>query len=265
MTLLNSPLRYPGGKSKVAEKLVALMPTDMRYYVDLFMGGGSMMITMAQTFPQAHIYGNDLDPDVIGFFRRLLSSDAVLLQATARTVRGMSEERIRDYCEAAKERAKEGKVLDPAQFYILNQCSHGGLTTMGGLSPGFKRFTNSKIEKLTQYRFALNRGTRSIPLSNGHYMHLLYELSSRATFFFLDPPYIEAKNLYKFGDFDHAELASTLENLTSKWMLTIDDCELSRKLWSKYNVRDLPMVYGMNNTSKEGKQKKLNELLITNY
>ena len=49
--MIKSPLRYPGGKSRIASKLVNLMPKNICEYREPMVGGGSVFIYIRQKFP----------------------------------------------------------------------------------------------------------------------------------------------------------------------------------------------------------------------
>ena len=67
MSLIKTPLRYPGGKSRIAELLVDLMP-DFGEYREPFLGGGSVFLTAKQKRPRAAYWVNDLYYDLYCFW-----------------------------------------------------------------------------------------------------------------------------------------------------------------------------------------------------
>ena len=67
---------------------------------------------------------------------------------------------------------------------------------------------------------------------------------------YLDPPYFLSSNLYgKRGDhhknFDHEGLAEVLRN-RDKWLLSYNDCEQVRDLYSGFSFMSTKWRYGMN-------------------
>ena len=66
---VSSPLRYCGGKSKVAHLLRYYRPLGCREYREPFCGGASLFFEVGFKFEQAWL--NDLHPGLIAFFTAL--------------------------------------------------------------------------------------------------------------------------------------------------------------------------------------------------
>ncbi|MFZ8859084.1 MAG: DNA adenine methylase [Thermocrinis sp.] len=49
--MIKSILRYPGGKSKVAHKIVSLIPPNIKEFREPMVGGGSVALVLKQTLP----------------------------------------------------------------------------------------------------------------------------------------------------------------------------------------------------------------------
>ena len=73
--VLNTPIRYPGGKSKAVKKLYEYMPLMNKYteWREPFLGGGSMSIEMSKRYPDMKIWVNDLYPALFTFWTVLQS------------------------------------------------------------------------------------------------------------------------------------------------------------------------------------------------
>lgn len=259
MPRIKSILRYPGGKFRVAKNLVDAMPLDgIGKYVEPFIGGGTVMLEVLSRRPGIKVIAADIDWELINFWQSVQAPDKVLeIMHAAKLLRLKNEDAIRAYITNAKDK----KTMTATEFFITNRGSHGGSMRMGGLSPGLTRFTNSAIEKLRGCPAVLQK----VIFQRCHYTDILDECDQPNTFFFLDPPYITAKNLYKHSEMDFEGLSRQMACVRSKWMMTIDDCELSRRLWKAFNIKPLPITYGMNNGGKNREQKRATELLITNY
>jgi DNA adenine methylase len=62
--VIRSILRYPGGKSKVAHKIVSLIPPNIKEFREPMVGGGSVSLVLKQTFPHVKVWINDLSYDL---------------------------------------------------------------------------------------------------------------------------------------------------------------------------------------------------------
>jgi DNA adenine methylase len=88
-------------------------------------------------------------------------------------------------------------------------------------------------------------------------------------FMFLDPPYFTATKLYGHSGslhaFDHWKLAKLLKTTNHRFLITYDDCDEIRELYSWAKIQGWKLQYGMNNCNLDRKSRIGSELLITNY
>lgn len=69
-----SPLRYPGGKSKLAEYLLMnSQPWQLSTFVEVFAGGASLGLSLLLSGRIKHLILNDEDPDVYAFWKTVLN------------------------------------------------------------------------------------------------------------------------------------------------------------------------------------------------
>ena len=67
--MIKSVLRYPGGKSKVAQKLLSLIPPNIKEFREPMVGGGSVSPVLKQTLPHVKVWINDIDYDLVCFWK----------------------------------------------------------------------------------------------------------------------------------------------------------------------------------------------------
>jgi len=90
-------------------------------------------------------------------------------------------------------------------------------------------------------------------------------------FVFLDPPYFSAtksalygKNGHLHKSFDHKRFAENMKNCRHKWLITYDDSEYVRHLFSFAHITPWNLTYGMRNITEQSDQIG-KELFISNY
>jgi len=264
-----SPLRYPGGKSKSLDKIVARIYPNYREFREPLVGGGSVFLAAMQRINSSAIYKiGDLNYEIFCFWKELKENSAKLIEEICllKDGYGNGKELFEFLTLGNKIRTDLERA---ARFFVLNRITFSGTTESGGYSEEAfkKRFTHSSIQRLE----LLPKLLEKVEVRFGDYENLLLESGSQV-FIFLDPPYYKpAKSkLYgKNGDlhttFDHVRFAQNLKRCSHKWLITYDDCQEVRDLFSFANICEWEAQYGMNNTSIEGKAKKGNELFITNY
>ena len=107
-------------------------------------------------------------------------------------------------------------------------------------------------------------------ITNFDYEELLKK-EGKNVFVFLDPPYYSAtksalygKNGHLHKSFDHERFAENMKNCRHKWLITYDDSEYIRNLFSFANITTWNLTYGMGNITENSDQKG-KELFISNY
>ena len=82
--LIKTPLRYPGGKSRMAETFVGLMP-GFDEYREPFLGGGSVYLTARQLRPGKKYWVNDLYYDLYCFWHEVQRDNPDLVREIRET------------------------------------------------------------------------------------------------------------------------------------------------------------------------------------
>ena len=147
-------------------------------------------------------------------------------------------------------------------YFVINRCSFSGATLSGGFSRESmkSRFTESSIDRLRDV------DTSKITIENKNGVDFIESYSSisddKTTLMFIDPPYYLGKGSKLYGnkgdvhtEFNHEELHFVLKTKT-RWVLTYNDCEYIRTLYSNFIIIDVAWAYGMN------KSKKSSEIVI---
>ncbi len=264
--MIKSPLRYPGGKSRAVESIAKLIP-EFDEFREPFLGGGSVFIYAKQRFPKKTFWINDIYFELFKFW-----------EMTQKDVDSLTD-KIYEW----REKFPIGKELyrflnenlegfndleRAAAFFIYNRITFSGTTLSGGFSEhAFTgRFTESSIKRLNKFAEVIN-GSK---ITNTDYEEIVNEKGENV-FIFLDPPYYSATKSALYGKngnlhkgFDHERFARTMQNCSHKWLITYDDSEFVRKLFSFANITPWNLTYGMRNVSETSDQKG-KELFISNY
>ncbi|MDR3613396.1 MAG: DNA adenine methylase [Candidatus Obscuribacterales bacterium] len=264
-----SPLRYPGGKQKAIDQIAAAMPSSAGEFREPLVGGGSVYFH-ARTSNFAEKYWiNDAFKELISFWSIVQNE-----KTCARLVKDLEElrdkfksaEQSKEFFLQAREERTRSKYREALLFFFFNRVTFSGTTRAGGFSAAASqtRFTQSSIDRLLPMPEAL-LNTNITNLDFGE----VVEAPGDDVFLFLDPPYWTATKLYgRDGDlhaFDHWKLAKLLKKTKHRFLITYDDCEEIRNLYSWANINEWTLQYGMNNCSADRKSRIGSELLIKNY
>ncbi len=264
--MIRSPLRYPGGKSRVAEKIVSLIP-DFEEFREPFVGGGSVFINLKQKFPDKKFWINDRYSELAVFWKVLQNDSESLFEQIWQWKSEFSDgKKLFYFLREGKESFSE--IQTAAMFFIFNRITFSGTTEAGGFSKQAfeKRFTDSSIERLK----AMPQILQNVKITNADYENTV-NTDGKDVFLFLDPPYFSATNSALYGkngtlhkSFDHERFAENLKNCLHKWLLTYDDSPFIKELFSDTDITSWNLMYGMRNVTKKSIQKE-KELLISNY
>ena len=263
---VKSPLRYPGGKSRAIKQILPRIP-EFKEFREPFVGGGSVFFALKQRTVDKQIFRiNDLNTDLYCFFKSARNKNENLIDRIQKIKASFSDGREL-YLYYRKNTGKD--CLERAvRFFVMNRITFSGLTDSGGYSKQAfeKRFTQSSIDRIKKIGEVLS----DTIISNYDYEKVV-RIQGEDVFIFLDPPYKQAtkKKLYgKMGDlhltFDHQRFAKIMKACNHNWLITYDDCEEIRELFSFAYIREWNLQYGMNNFKQTHAQKG-KELFISNY
>ncbi|CUH95396.1 hypothetical protein P22_1466 [Propionispora sp. 2/2-37] len=266
-----SPLRYPGGKSKIYEKVKTLIETNAlgnRTYVEPFAGGFGIGIgLLCDNIVQSAVL-NDFDSHIYHFWHSVLYSTDDLLKKITDTPITIDE---REKQKAVYKDSDADALSDGFATLFLNRVNFSGVINggpIGGVTQSgtYKldcRFNKEEIKKKIE-DIALLRNR--ILLYNCDASDLIInrlEFQNNTAFFNIDPPYVvKGSRLYTnyFKEPDHRNLEQVItEHLGGiPWIITYDDCELIRDIYKQYFVTGYDIQHNAR-VSVRGK-----ELVITN-
>jgi DNA adenine methylase len=266
-----SPLRYPGGKSKIYEKVKNLVITNSyedRTYVEPFAGGFGIGINLLCEGVVKTAILNDFDSHIYNFWHSVLNDTENLIRLISDTPITI-EERENQKLNYADENASS--LNDGFATLFLNRVNYSGVIKggpIGGLSQQGKynidcRFNKEEIKSRIK-RIAEHRDHISLyNLDASKLIANLLENSKSTSFFNIDPPYVaKGSKLYTnyFKESDHRNLGKVIADSLRDvpWITTYDDCELIREIYKQFLMLRYSIQHNVRN-SIQGE-----EVVITN-
>ena len=257
----HSPLRYPGGKSKLAgffaDIIGELELTDVTY-VEPFAGGAGAGLALLQMDVVERMVINDLDVAVYSFWRSIVEHNEEF--AT------MVESAVMDLDEWARQKAvyRRADGRDPLalgfSFFYLNRTNRSGVLHAGVI--GGKAQTGSyrmdarfnREELAARIRALKPLGERIVVTAIDGRRTFEEHASDPHAFIYVDPPYVEmGGSLYlnSFTHKDHGVLAGAINAASSaNWLLTYDDTTLVRALYQERSIFDFELSYSAHRVEK---------------
>ena len=197
-------IRYNGAKSKQLDFIYDCFPprTDYDCFVDLFGGGGSVILNATPT--KKDIY-NDINEEIVNFFSVLREEGSKLMEMLRLTPYSRAE-----YDEAFIYDPNDDSVEMARKTAIKAQFAYGG---KGG---GFKAFEREvSITKMYHnwidgLEFIIKR-FQNITIENMDALKLLKKVDAKSTLVYIDPPYIGSDNYeHNYSKKNHLKLLETI-------------------------------------------------------
>jgi DNA adenine methylase len=264
--MIKSPLRYPGGKSRAVNLISTLIPS-FKEYREPFIGGGSLFVYLKQLYPNRKFWINDLYCELFLFWKYSKQDLDKLIQTVSDWKLKFNDGK--DLYKFLNENmASFNDLQKAAAFFVYNRITFSGTTLSGGFSQAaFQgRFTDSSIMRLR----AIADIVKGVQITNFDYESLISNVGVDV-FIFLDPPYFSATKSALYGKngnmhkgFDHKRFADIMKHCPHKWLITYDDSDYVKDLFSFANIFEWNLTYGMCNVSKDSNQSG-KELFISNY
>lgn len=250
-----SPLRYPGGKSRLANFVKLLMLRNRLIgfeYVEPYAGGAGVALSLLFEEYASHIHINDLNRSVYAFWRCVLDNTEALCEriACARF----------DVDEWDKQRAVQSDPnaddLDLAcSTFFLNRTSRSGIISGSGIIGGRHQAGQWKIDARFN-RDDLVRRIRKIGRFRSRITVTRVDAKDYLTenlpaigddcLVYLDPPYYaKGSDLYEnFYELEHhAEIAQLVRELTVPWMVSYDAAPPIKKLYNGFRSSRYSLIY----------------------
>lgn len=248
-----SPLRYPGGKWRLAnyfERLIYLNSLSRCRYVEPYAGGASLALSLLIDEHVSEIYLNDLDPAIHAFWHSVIkcTDDFVqLIEAASVTPEEWAKQRT-----LYGEGLSVGKLTLGFATFFLNRTNHSGILNggmIGGKSQQGRWRIDARFNKAELIRRIKRIGSLggSIHLSQLDALHFLKRLNLKsASLIYLDPPYyVAGRNLYMnaYRPNDHLAVRECVGNLSAPWVVSYDDIWQIRRLYRGEKSRKLELLH----------------------
>lgn len=231
-----SPLRYPGGKSKLAPFIKLLFETNNLsdgHYAEPYAGGAGVALSLLVDDYVRQIHINDLDRSVYAFWWSVLNEPERL----CRLIRDTPVTPVSWTAQRAIQSKKETVSLLQLGFstLFLNRTTRSGIFASGGMIGGTKQTGTWKLNARYNAPGLIQRVERiasyasRIHLTNLDALDFLAKLASTLpgrSLTYLDPPYFVKgqRRLYTnyYTPSDHELVAGTLDSFPHCWITSYD-------------------------------------------
>jgi DNA adenine methylase len=245
-------VRWPGGKSRMLKQLLPLIPEHV-CYCEPFAGGVAMLLAKPRSAVEVI---NDLNGDLVALYRNVQYHLPAVLSELEFLF--SSRQALHDFVQ----QPGITEIQRAARFLLKNKTSFGAnlksfavAKTHGGGS-AFSRVKHTALLGKAHERLD------SVVVENLPYERCLKLYDSKDTFFFIDPPYLNAdvKTYRGWTGKDLKQFRRELDRIKGKWVVTLDDSLFNRDLFGDCKLTAVQTHNGCVNHATAGQ--KFGELII---
>lgn len=269
-----SPLRYPGGKSRLTPFVKLLIEqTEIKHpvYIEPFAGGAGIALKLLFSEAVDEIVINDFDKAIYSMWKAVLTETKTfleLLKSTPVTVDEWKKQK-QIYIEKSKKYSLE---LGFATFF-LNRTNRSGILKAGPIG-GYDQTGNYKIdarynkEKLAERIELIATKKSKIHIYNKDVCSFFTSYFSKyedRAFVYFDPPYYnKGKLLYKnfFTHENHLEILEIINSIKTPWLLTYDNVDEIKNIYRNYSGYLFDLNYSVANSGKNSELLYLSNDLV---
>ena len=263
-----SPLKWWGGKKKLAERIIELMPSHL-HYVEPYFGSGAVLFAR-DPFDSSKYWGdksyeqgvseviNDLNGELTNFWR-VLQDEQAFAQFKRKVEAVPFSEKEWDDADLRQHPASPLDVDAAVAFFVrCRQSRTGGCKDFATLSRNrTRRGQNEQASALWSTVEGLPavhaRLKRVVIVGPKDALEVIKQQDGEKTLFYLDPPYLHETRTspdayeHEMSDDDHRRLLTTIKDCEGKVMLSgypsdLYDRELSD--WKRYDFETDNSVAG---------------------
>lgn len=251
-----SPLRYPGGKGKLAPYLsnvISLNNLEGGHYVEPFAGGAAVALELLFSEQVRHIHINDLDPCIYAFWHSVVNETAAMVARIRET-----EITVESWLAAreVKRTPNAHSLLDLGfSTFFLSRTNRSGILNggvIGGLEQNGEwkidcRFNKdeliSRIRRIGFFKSRISVCNIDASLFLSEYVR---DIRSKCLLY-IDPPYyVKGAYLYQnhYKHDDHVELARLVSTIDKhRWIVSYDKNEQISDMYEDFDQEVFSIDY----------------------
>ncbi|AQT90883.1 TPA: DNA adenine methylase [Enterobacter cloacae] len=250
-----SPLRYPGGKSKLSPHIKEIIrKNDLEgcQYIEPYAGGAGVALCLLLEGWVSTVHINDADIAVYSFWKSLVDHPDELLNFIDNVKVTMDTWHEKKYI---LENASLFQTMELGfATFFLNRTNRSGILK-GGVIGGKEQNGNYKLDARFNKTNLLERIKKiadradQIIVSNCDASSLLSEIKNKEVedvIVYLDPPYyVKGQGLYRnyYNHEDHLNIMDVLSSSNFKWIVSYDNNEEIKKMYADFRQVEYSLKY----------------------
>ena len=254
--MFNSPLRYPGGKNKLAQFIALICEKNgvTGHYVEPYAGGAAVSLYLLFNGYVKEITINDLDKSIYAFWYSILHHTRKFCNRIEQTDVTLENW---DKCKKIQKNKERSSLFELGfSTFFLNRTNRSGIINGGMIGGRLQRgkysidcrFNKDElIERIQRIKKCKNK----IHLFNLDAVDLIKKIKNNAsinnTLFYFDPPYyLKGPSLYMnhYAKDDHRKVAKEIKTIKkAKWIVTYDDVPEIKKFYNSFKKKKYSLFH----------------------
>jgi len=253
-----SPLAWLGGKSLLAYRIIDRFPA-YDAYCEVFAGAAWVLFKKPES--KVEII-NDINRDLVTLYRCVKHHLPELIQQFKWML--IARDEFDRFMQTPADTLTD--IQRSARFYYISKSAFGARIskpTFGIAATAPSRLNLLRIEEdLSEAHLRLSR----VYIENRPFADVIDRFDKPGTLFYLDPPYWGCEGDYGkelFSREDFTRLASILGDIKGRFILSLNDTEGVRDVFSAFQIEDVKTRYSIN--PKKSTDQMAGEVLISNF
>ncbi|MFT7088212.1 MAG: DNA adenine methylase [Rickettsiales bacterium] len=261
-----SPLRYPGGKKKLAKftSQICTLNNISGHYVEPYAGGASVALFLLLEGHVAKITINDIDRSIYAFWYSVLNHTeefCELIEITQVNIENWNK------AKEIQKNKKEASLLDLGfSTFFLNRVNRSGIIKAGviggiGQKGTYKidcRFNKPDLIKRIK---TIAKRKENIMLCNLDAVDLIHKIQTESenaqTIFYFDPPYyLKGQSLYinAYKHEDHQKISDLIRSIKNvRWIVSYDNVSEIKEMYEGFRKKEYAFFHTAYK-AREGKE-----------
>ena len=257
-----SPLRYPGGKAKIADFIKQVVKDNGLLdgvYVEPYAGGAAVALSLLVDEYVSRIIINDKDRSIYAFWHSVLYNTDRLCQLIEETPVNMETWRAQRELQSPENKEITDLLTLGFSTFFMNRTNRSGIIKAGVIG-GFDQTGNYKIDARYRKEDLIARIRRIASYSDRIELHHedavdlinhIVQTAPQNTILYLDPPYYKkGRGLYMnyYDDADHERIRYVITHVDSlRWIVSYDNSPFIKSLYQAFRSQEFYLNSSANN------------------
>lgn len=273
-------VKWAGGKTQLVERLLARMPAEFDAYIEPFVGGGAMLLSLTDTLQGRTVVINDVNMSLVTTYRTIQTNVDELIAGIAALDDGMPSDAdgVKEYYYAQRVayneflKAEDYGAKSSALLIWLNKHCFNGLYRVNGkglFNVPWNRNTKPCLDEQNLREVA--SALEPVDIRQGDFEDVA-RLANAGDFVFLDSPYVPVK-ADSFIDYtadgftyeDHVRLSKVYRDLADRGVYVMETNHNVDLIYELYDGFDIEVVDVKRMINRNASDRTGQEVIITNY